>query len=141
MPNWIAPHVLLPAHSGVELIGVWDMERRLVGDMDEWARHMRGQGFASTSHGSGDGDSYFMLLEQFGSLLGLEAFPSLLAVRHMSWESDVIRRTGRLRLGHASQLAPSSLSSSRDKSSLSSEYPYTTHILGLNSATTTAAAS
>ena len=138
IPNWIAPHVLLPAHSGVELIGVRDMERRLVGDADEWARRMRGQGIASTSHGGNDDDPYFMLLEQFGSLLRLEAFPSLLAVRDMSWESDVVRRTGRLWLGHAPQLAPSS-SSSLDESSLSSEYPYATQSLGLDSTMTTAA--
>jgi len=43
-------------------------------------------------------DPYFMPLEEFGSLLRPETFPSLLAVRDMSWESDAVRRTGRLRL-------------------------------------------
>jgi hypothetical protein len=117
-PDWIAPHVLLPAHSGVELIGVRDMERRLVGDAEEWARRMRGEGVG----GGDDEDPYFMLLEQFGSLLRPEAFPSLLAVRDMSWESDVVRRTGRLGLGGNAGRAPQP--SSREASH-SSEYPYT----------------
>lgn len=124
-PDWIAPHVLLPSHSGVELIGVRDMERRLVGDAEEWARRMRG------GEGAGDDeDPYFMLLEQFGSLLRPEAFPSLLAVRDMSWESDTARRTGRLLgIGSAGGRAPLPLSSSRDGSH-SSTAP------GLDSATT-----
>ncbi|KIM37156.1 hypothetical protein M413DRAFT_448665 [Hebeloma cylindrosporum] len=127
-PDWIAPHVLLPAHHGVEFIGVRDMERRLVGDAEEWARRMRSEGAAAAA--ADDEDPYFMLLEQFGSLLRPEAFPSLLAVRDMSWESDVVRRTGRLGLGLGGR-APlsislsSSTSSSRDHSD-SSEYPYTT---------------
>jgi hypothetical protein len=130
-PDWIAPHVLLPAHSGVELIGVRDMERRLVGDAEEWARRMRGEG----AGGGDDEDPYFMLLEQFGSLLRPEAFPSLLAVRDMSWESDVVRRTGRLGLGGNAGRAPQP--SSREASH-SSEYPYTS--LGWDSTTATSRA-
>jgi hypothetical protein len=131
-PDWIAPHVLLPAHSGVELIGVRDMERRLVGDAEEWARRMRGG-----EGGADDEDPYFMLLEQFGSLLRPEAFPSLLAVRDMSWESDVVRRTGRLlgvggTAGRAPQ--PSSSSSRDDSHSHSSEYLYATPGLDSTSA-------
>ncbi|KAF9548962.1 hypothetical protein CPC08DRAFT_615557, partial [Agrocybe pediades] len=69
-PDWIAPHVLLPAHEGLVFIGVRGMERRLRGDGEE------------------ADDTYFMLLEQFGSLLRREAFPNLRRVRDMSWESD-----------------------------------------------------
>jgi len=36
---------------------------------------------------------FFMLQEQFGSLLRREAFPSLVCIRDMSWESDLIRRS------------------------------------------------
>jgi len=77
-PDWIAPHVLLvlPAHSGVELIGVRDMERRLVGDAEEWAGYMRDE----VAGGGDEEDPYFTLLEQFGSLLRPKAFSSLLAV-------------------------------------------------------------
>ncbi|KDR67440.1 hypothetical protein GALMADRAFT_161673 [Galerina marginata CBS 339.88] len=104
-PDWIAPHVLLPSHSGLTFIGVRDMERRLVGDADDAARRRRenrGLIHAQTQgggQGAGQGeeeDPYFMLLEQFGSLLREDAFPALRFVRDMSWESDVIRRTGRM---------------------------------------------
>ena len=132
-PDWIAPHVLLPAHRGVELIGVRDMERRLVGDADEWARRMRG-GEAGGAGGD-DEDPYFMLLQQFGSLLRPEAFPSLLAVRDMSWESDVVRRTGRLGLGRAPQPTPS-----RDDESSHSSSSANTPSSGLDSTTTTTTA-
>lgn len=43
-------------------------------------------------------DPYFTPLEEFGSLLRPETFPSLMAVRDVSWESGAVRRTGRLRL-------------------------------------------
>ncbi|KAF9456304.1 hypothetical protein BDZ94DRAFT_1302630 [Collybia nuda] len=87
-PDWIAPHVLLPAHPGVRFIGVRDIGKRIV------------EGLASGSGGGtwgggggGDGD-FFMLGEQIGSLLRREAFPSLLYVRDMSYGSDVLRRGG-----------------------------------------------
>jgi len=89
-PDWIAPHVLLPAHTGLRFIGVRDMERRLVGDADEAMRRER---YGNANHQE---EPYFMLLEQFGSLLRKEAFPSLLYVRDMSVESDVMRRSGRM---------------------------------------------
>ncbi|KDR67436.1 hypothetical protein GALMADRAFT_258387 [Galerina marginata CBS 339.88] len=102
-PDWIAPHVLLPSHSGLTFIGVRDMERRLVGDADDAARRRReNQGLAQyqgqglTQGQAQEEDPYFMLLEQFGSLLREDAFPALRFVRDMSWESDVIRRTGRM---------------------------------------------
>ena len=46
--------------------------------------------------GEGGEEGYFGLEEQMGSLLRREAFPALLHVRDMSFESDVIRRTGRV---------------------------------------------
>ncbi|KAF9524172.1 hypothetical protein CPB83DRAFT_910133 [Crepidotus variabilis] len=100
-PDWIAPHVLLPAHAGLEFIGVKGMERRLVGDLEESLRRRRERYYAQDAEDNMDEDEddpYFMLLQQFGSLLRLEAFPSLRYVRDMSWESDVMRRTGRMHL-------------------------------------------
>ncbi|KAG6807860.1 hypothetical protein H0H92_006191, partial [Tricholoma furcatifolium] len=76
-PDWIAPHVLLPTHPALQLIGIRDIDKRIRGD---------GGG------GGGGGEEYFGLLEQVGSLLRREAFPSLRYVRDMSWESDVMRR-------------------------------------------------
>ncbi|KAH0589856.1 hypothetical protein H2248_000048 [Termitomyces sp. 'cryptogamus'] len=73
-PDWIAPHVLLPTHPSLELIGIRDIDKRLRDDRTE----------------------YFGLLEQVGSLLRREAFPSLRYVRDMSWESDGMRRGVRL---------------------------------------------
>ncbi|PPQ76433.1 hypothetical protein CVT26_013003 [Gymnopilus dilepis] len=102
-PDWIAPHVLLPTHPGLTFIGVRDMERRLLGDADDAARRRRENQGLQQLHNQGQGqgqewdeDPYFMLLEQFGSLLRKEAFPSLLFVRDMSKESDLIRKTGRM---------------------------------------------
>ncbi|KAG6883652.1 hypothetical protein C0993_004903 [Termitomyces sp. T159_Od127] len=69
-PDWIAPHVLLPTHPSLELIGIRDIDKRLRDDRAE----------------------YFGLLEQVGSLLRREAFPSLRYVRDMSYESDGMRR-------------------------------------------------
>ncbi|KAF9473823.1 hypothetical protein BDN70DRAFT_885493 [Pholiota conissans] len=43
-PDWIAPHVLLPSHKGVKFIGVRDMEKRLMSDLDEALRRRRGDG-------------------------------------------------------------------------------------------------
>lgn len=121
-PDWIAPHVLLPSHAGVQFIGVRDMEKRLMSDLDEALRRRRGDGWRAREGAiddfdniegwenwsdeeeaeGGEGehredDPYFALLQQFGSLLRCEAFPSLLYVRDMSWESDVMRRTCTMR--------------------------------------------
>ncbi|CAA7268226.1 unnamed protein product [Cyclocybe aegerita] len=90
-PDWIAPHVLLPTHAGLQFIGVRDMERRLVGDADEAMRRHEHAPQASEEE-----DPYFMLLEQFGSLLRRAAFPSLLYVRDMSAASNMMRKTGRM---------------------------------------------
>lgn len=99
-PDWIAPHVLLPAHPGVEFIGVRGLEKRLVNDATEFMR---------TS--SVDEYPYFMLLQQFSSMLRVEAFPSLRLVRDLSWESDKIRRTGKLRLPSIPSVVPARPSS------------------------------
>ncbi|KAF9016812.1 hypothetical protein BDZ89DRAFT_1075298 [Hymenopellis radicata] len=62
-PDWIAPHVLLPAHPTLKLIGIRDIVR---------------------------GD--FVLLEQMRSLLRREAFPSLRYVRDMGRGLHGVRR-------------------------------------------------
>ena len=111
-PDWIAPHVLMPEHFGVERIGVWGLEDKVVrGDYDEVGttlrvgRRRRTMSTWTTSSRSRpsfqDDDEerlleeqpFFMLQEQFGSLLRREAFPSLVCIRDMSWESDLIRRS------------------------------------------------
>ena len=111
-PDWIAPHVLMPEHFGVERIGVWGLEDKLVrGDYDGMGntlrigRRRRTMSTWTTSSrnrpSSHDDDDerllveqpFFMLQEQFGSLLRREAFPSLVCIRDMSWESDLIRRS------------------------------------------------
>ncbi|KAF8997406.1 hypothetical protein BDQ17DRAFT_1509365 [Cyathus striatus] len=74
-PDWISPHVLLPSHPGVELIGIRDMDKR-------------------GGEEGGGGEEFFMLEEQIVSLLRSEAFPSLRYVRDLSPSSDLIRRTG-----------------------------------------------
>ena len=74
-PDWIAPHILLPAHPRVELIGIRDIDTRLREDPDV----------------AGADTSYFPLFEQLSSLLRRDAFPSLLYVRDMSEESHRMR--------------------------------------------------
>ncbi|KAF8805915.1 hypothetical protein BYT27DRAFT_7191829 [Phlegmacium glaucopus] len=141
-PDWIAPHVLMPEHFGVEMIGVWGLEGRVIRGGD-WEEGRGGGGSVGAGMGAGSGgrgndvrglrrrtintwttsrwngqhstssdDSsytlrqdeeenqhefeerpFFMLQEQFGSLLRREAFPSLVCIRDMSWESDLIRRS------------------------------------------------
>ncbi|KZT00414.1 uncharacterized protein LAESUDRAFT_739618 [Laetiporus sulphureus 93-53] len=74
-PDWIAPHILLPAHPRIELIGIRDIDTRLLEDAPVHA-----------------GDTpYFPLFEQLSSLLHRDAFPSLLYVRDMSAESHRMR--------------------------------------------------
>jgi len=110
-PDWIASHVLLPSHPGLEFIRVRGLERRLISDADEWVRRRR-SGHVSNEEEEHE-DPYFMLLQQFGSMLREEAFPSLRFVRDMSWYSDVIRRSGRLQVDSGDSLSvllPMSLS-------------------------------
>uniref|UniRef100_A0A8H8CEC0 Uncharacterized protein n=1 Tax=Psilocybe cubensis TaxID=181762 RepID=A0A8H8CEC0_PSICU len=109
-PDWIAPHVLLPAHPGLERIGVRGVERRVRSDWEDAERRAGGAyvyevvdgvvrvGASSDAGVRNGGEDYpfFMLAEQFGSLLRREAFPSLARVCDMSWESDMIRKSGRL---------------------------------------------
>ena len=119
-PDWIAPHVLMPEHFGVERIGVWGLEGKLVrgggGEYDgvvlgmenrrrrpinAWSCWSRHDDFPSTQDEDEEENQqhlleeqpFFMLQEQFGSLLRREAFPSLVCIKDMSWESDLIRRS------------------------------------------------
>jgi hypothetical protein len=116
-PDWIAPHVLIPEHFGVEKIGVWGLEGKLVrgggGDyplgmerrrtrpISAWSCRSRHNDFLLTQDEDEEENQqhlleeqpFFMLQEQFGSLLRREAFPSLVCIRDMSWESDLIRRS------------------------------------------------
>ncbi|KAI0781778.1 hypothetical protein C8Q75DRAFT_789968, partial [Abortiporus biennis] len=77
-PDWIAPHILLPAHPKVEFIGIRDIDSRLRDDPDLPV-----------------GAPYFPLYEQFCSLLNVDAFPSLRFVRDLSAESHHLRSVGR----------------------------------------------
>ena len=79
--NRITLHVVLPTHPGLKLIGVRDLVEE------------------------GDEDPLFMLLQQFGSLLRSEAFPSLLYVMDMSGASGYMRRVGRVPASSSSLLS------------------------------------
>ncbi|KAG5641559.1 hypothetical protein DXG03_004772 [Asterophora parasitica] len=79
-PDWIAPHVLLPTHPTLQFIGIRDIDKRLRDDL------------GLDHHPAGQGQPFFMLLEQIGSLVRRQAFPALLYIRDMSWESDLMRR-------------------------------------------------
>ncbi|KAJ7056976.1 hypothetical protein C8F01DRAFT_1211119 [Mycena amicta] len=77
-PDWIAPHLLLPAHPNVSFIGIRGIEGRVGGD----------GGVGSTNHHA----ALFGLREQMETLLRREAFPRLKYVRDMSEGSDWLRR-------------------------------------------------
>lgn len=84
-PDWIAPHVLLPTHPSVELIGIRDIDKRLVDDAS-----------VSPNAPLADPSPFFPLLMQISSLIGIEdehlaAFPKLRYIRDLSWESDNMR--------------------------------------------------
>ncbi|PFH46330.1 hypothetical protein AMATHDRAFT_7957 [Amanita thiersii Skay4041] len=79
-PDWIAPHVLLPTHPNLELIGIRDIDKRLLDDMS----------FTTTL--TNDESPFFMLLSQMETLLSREAFPSLHYIRDLSPTSDTMRR-------------------------------------------------
>ena len=122
-PDWIAPHVLMPEHFGVERIGVWGLEDKVVRvDYDGVRttlgirRRRRTISSSRWSRPSTQDDDeehsleeqpFFMLQEQFGSLLRREAFPSLVCIRDMSWESDLIRRS--VGIGCSSEPEPSTM--------------------------------
>ncbi|THH29769.1 hypothetical protein EUX98_g4421 [Antrodiella citrinella] len=75
-PDWISPHILLPFHPNVELIGIRDIDKRLSEDPDY--EHV-------------GVTPYFPLFEQLVSLLRRDAFPSLRFVRDLSVESHELR--------------------------------------------------
>lgn len=89
-PDWIAPHILLPTHPKLEFLGIRDIDKRLLDDIDI-APPPPPQ--LSQADIDDDDTPFFMLLEQIGSLLREEAFPSLRYIRDMSWGSDVMRKT------------------------------------------------
>jgi hypothetical protein len=97
-PDWIAPHILLPAHPNVQLIAIRDMNKRLLDDLDLYlVRHSNstaGGGFVLPP--SNHRGPFFRLAEQLGSLLRSDNFPNLRAVRDMSWESAVMRKFKRM---------------------------------------------
>ncbi|KAF9444702.1 hypothetical protein P691DRAFT_806964 [Macrolepiota fuliginosa MF-IS2] len=90
-PDWIAPHLLLPSHPNLQLIGIRDMNKRLLDDLDLYlVRH------AERSTTPGTSGPFFRLAEQMRSLLRSEAFPNLQVVRDMSWESAFMRKCERM---------------------------------------------
>ncbi|OSX62504.1 hypothetical protein POSPLADRAFT_1074532 [Postia placenta MAD-698-R-SB12] len=82
-PDWIAPHVLLPAHPNVQLIGIRDIDKRLRDDPDFSSASMSADADADTA--------YFTLFEQMSSLLRRDAFPNLRFVRDLSAKSHRMR--------------------------------------------------
>lgn len=79
-PDWISPHILLPRHPRLQFIGIRDMDKRLRDDMALAPQD--------------DERPFFRLLEQIGTMVRKEAFPSLRYIRDLSWGSDVMRRGG-----------------------------------------------
>lgn len=143
-PDWIAPHVLLPSHPTLTFIGVRDLEKRLLEGLErverrdherlskgrglsplelEWEAGLNGGdgGDAGVGRWRTDGDPWFVLLEQMGTLVAKEAFPRLRYVRDLSPESALMRRQGRVSVGEwsGSSSSPSiSTVSSHVKTSL-----------------------
>lgn len=74
-PDWIAPHVLLPSHPKLELIGIRDIDARLANDPDIRPNDT----------------PFFPLYEQICSLLQQEDFPNLRYVRDLSRRSHEMR--------------------------------------------------
>ncbi|THU96303.1 hypothetical protein K435DRAFT_591362, partial [Dendrothele bispora CBS 962.96] len=96
-PDWIAPHALLPNHTGVEIVGVRGLEGRMWGAWGEWVGHLRANPPLSPSPDpldpySSDESPFFMLFEQLSSLLQPETFPALKYIRDLSEGSDLMRR-------------------------------------------------
>ncbi|KAI6137175.1 hypothetical protein F5141DRAFT_71704 [Pisolithus sp. B1] len=78
-PEWIVPHVLLPAHRHLRFIGVRDIDKRIVD-------------YASPFPVDPEDDApFFPLLEQISSLLFNDAFPSLCYIRDLSRASHIMR--------------------------------------------------
>lgn len=98
-PDWIAPHILLPSHPRVELIGIRDINRRLLEDpmtpMDArdpyaYAADMDDKLFDALMCDDAD-TPCFPLFEQISSLMRSDAFPALRFVRDLSAESHRLR--------------------------------------------------
>ncbi|KAJ6450974.1 hypothetical protein C8R47DRAFT_311453 [Mycena vitilis] len=86
-PDWIAPHLLLPAHPTVSLIGIRGIDTRIWEDYGDHNDNDDAPG------GNGNPEStFFGLRAQFESLLQREAFPRLRYVRDLSEGSDAMRR-------------------------------------------------
>lgn len=78
-PDWIAPHVLLPAHPHLSFIGIRDIDKRLVDDASAFPADPE------------DDAPFFPLLEQISSLLFNDAFPCLRYIRDLSPSSHIMR--------------------------------------------------
>ncbi|KAF8139822.1 hypothetical protein EV363DRAFT_1153323 [Boletus edulis] len=78
-PDWIAPHVLLPAHPRLEFIGIRDIEKRLLDDAASFPSDIE------------DDAPFFPFAEQISSLLFNDAFPSLRYIRDLSRASHLMR--------------------------------------------------
>ncbi|KAI6108757.1 hypothetical protein EDD17DRAFT_869238 [Pisolithus thermaeus] len=78
-PDWIVPHIPLPAHRHLRFIGVRDIDKRIVD-------------YASPFPADPEDDApFFPLLEQISSLLFNDAFPSLRYIRDLSRASHTMR--------------------------------------------------
>ncbi|KAF8845514.1 hypothetical protein BDN67DRAFT_464076 [Paxillus ammoniavirescens] len=82
-PDWIAPHILLPAHSHLQFIGIRDIDKRLLDDAVSFPSDIE------------DDAAFFPLVEQVSSLLFNEAFPSLRYIRDLSRASHSMRASPR----------------------------------------------
>ncbi|KAI0832885.1 hypothetical protein BC628DRAFT_1407258 [Trametes gibbosa] len=105
-PDWIAPHILLPSHPRVELIGIRDINTRLLEDpltpLDAY-RTPYTYPYSCGADASMDDVLFdalmcddadtpcFPLFEQISSLLRRDAFPALRFVRDLSTESHRMR--------------------------------------------------
>ncbi|KAM6503050.1 hypothetical protein JOM56_003027 [Amanita muscaria] len=78
-PDWIAPHILLPSHPNLEMIGIRDIDKRLKDDM-----HTPANTFDNP---------FYMLLDQIETLLQRDSFPRLRYIRDLSYESDEMRQS------------------------------------------------
>ncbi|KAH8829760.1 hypothetical protein DL96DRAFT_1590303 [Flagelloscypha sp. PMI_526] len=83
-PDWIAPHVLLPFHPNLELIGIRDIDKRIKDDLSIALALQQGDV-------GQDDDALFSLREQLSSLLREEAFPRLQYIRDLSPEASWLR--------------------------------------------------
>ena len=96
-PDWIAPHVLLPAHPTVELIGIRDIDVRLREDPAILPSSESQSGASEGQSGGGGGGEYWTLYQQLSSLLSASPsspsspFPKLRFLRDLSPTSHLMR--------------------------------------------------